>query len=248
MDFTFYNIKLKDGHSIILFLIAAQATLVLSSLFIEIFSGINFVLSTLHFLVMSLYFKFYYKTMKDLNYTFWTLTFFLVIYLLFGIFHSDEGKAMGLLSHASLLSLIMSFTSIYLASSPIYFPKINWWEYDFRYRSDLKVQLQMSEHVLQTGRLTDLRRGCGCIISFDPMKIGDRIKLLPIENYTQNSFDLEVLSQREYSFGRGLHYGVKFVLENDEDKNRYLDLLHQWKENTQSKHLKKYSKLPRSKV
>lgn len=46
--------------------------------------------------------------------------------------------------------------------------------------------------------------------------------------YSEIKLQAEIVSVREYSFGRGYLYGVKFILEDFEDKRIYYDFLQYW--------------------
>jgi hypothetical protein len=128
---------------------------------------------------------------------------------------------------------------MYQLSSPIYYPRFNWWEYDFRYRDDLKIKVknEESEH---DARLTDLRRHAGCVALFEEINIGKEIVVsAKIENESVNLRGI-VMSKRRELLGRPYIYGIQFKFDSKTNKKRYSHLMKLWKI---GKNIKKRSKL-----
>lgn len=172
--------------------------------------------STVFFLVfIAIFENFHYRAIRDLNYTYWTLTiikFFWIFYSLVGSGHILNNFTFGIFTFSILLFLSIE---VYLMNSPIYFPRVQWWEYDFRYRGDLRIKIAYKGQEFKA-RLADLRREAGCIISFEPIKLGES---LTVKTYYKNediSFDVRIVSMRENIPGRGYRYGVQFDLEDKE--------------------------------
>lgn len=121
-----------------------------------------------------------------------------------------------------------------MLSSPIYFPLIRWWEYDFRYRNDIKANVQYNESSFE-GRLTDLRRGAGCVVLFENLNVGEYFEITVISNKKELALKAEIMSKREYSIARGYTYGVKFHFARDGEKNNFAKLCHLWNQERTSK-------------
>ena len=105
-------------------------------------------------------------------------------------------------------------------SSPIYYPFFNWWEYDFRYRSDLEANFIFNDNSFE-GRITDIRRNAACLTAFEKLPIGAKVVIRIAEN-ENNALTIEgkVVSTRETSLGRGFTYGVSFANE-EVDNSEY---------------------------
>lgn len=107
----------------------------------------------------------YYKTIKHRYYTYWSFSLLLFIYILFKIYEQFfvfHHSHIGILYFVASLFLI---AKMYILSSPIYYPRVSWWEYDFRYRDDLKIKVKAHDLDYEA-RLTDLttvRRLCGYV-------------------------------------------------------------------------------------
>ncbi len=78
------------------------------------------------------------------------------------------------------MSAVLLGIEMYKLYGPIYYPLVNWWEYDFRFRSDVKVLVSLPDQAMVEGRLTDLRRKAGCVVLFDEMHVGDTLALRPL--------------------------------------------------------------------
>lgn len=116
----------------------------------------------------------------------------------------------------------------YLIAAPIYYPRINWWEYDFRFRSDLKCKIIDGTKVFE-GRLSDFRRNQCCLYSFERFDIGTLVSL-KIDLKTELIVkDLELKTRRNNIPGRPLIYGIEFKKAKRPDfkilKNFYINKL-----------------------
>ncbi|MBT3983093.1 MAG: PilZ domain-containing protein [Bacteriovoracaceae bacterium] len=180
--------------------------------------------------LLVVFYNLFTKTLKNLYYTFWTFTFFISIYLVKNsiyYFFSDPFPQVGLIY---LLSLILLLIEAHSMSSPFFFPRIRWWEYDFRYRGDLKVEVfRVVEDLNLVGRLTDIRRKAGCLVLFEDLDVGERIQLkLPFLG-KEAVLRVRLMSKRQYSLGRGLTYGVEFILDSEKEHRKFLRLMRYWK-------------------
>jgi len=182
----------------------------------------------------------YYKTIKQRYYTYWSFSFVLFFYLAYKIYeqyyiYSHE--------HIAILYSISSFVLIvkmYLLSSPIYYPQVNWWEYDFRYRDDLRISIKSNESDYK-GRLTDLRRHAGCVAVFEDLKIGDEIIINAKLDEELVILRGIVMSKRRDIIGRPLIYGVQFKFDSRSNKKRYISLEKMWKKQKNSKKKMKFA-------
>ena len=167
------------------------------------------------------FYRFYFFTLKELNYSFWAFSFFVGLYLLFQLMISvwiwDSYSFL-----SSFLGLVMLIFEAYLLSTPIYYPKINWKEYDFRYRYELKVNISCGE-IKKEGRLIDLGRSSGCVVLFDDFDLGENLIL-------NSRWNTRVVSKREDIIGRGIYYGINFSIDSHEDRLMFQELLKEWKE------------------
>ena len=131
-------------------------------------------------------------------------------------------------------------TKMYLLSSHLYYPQISWWEYDFRYRDDLKITVKLGENEM-LARLTDLRRHAGCVAMFEEIKLGEEILFnaaLDDENIVLRCI---VMSKRRDVIGRPLIYGVQFKFDSKSSKKRYINLERLWKKQKNNKRKMKFA-------
>lgn len=182
------------------------------------------VIRLMFFLYLS---KPYYKTIKNRFYTYWTFSLLLLIYLVFKFneqyFELDQVHIAILYAFSTLILII----KMYLLSSPIYYPRFNWWEYDFRYRDDLKIKVKKNDEEYE-GRLTDLRRQAGCVAVFEEMSLGSEI--IVSAKVDEESVNLRgiVMSKRKELLGRPQIYGIQFKFDSRTNKKRYGQLKKIW--------------------
>ncbi len=177
------------------------------------------------------------KTKKNLYYSFWTFAIILAIYFLFKIIQTPFGSGLFILYFMALAILGIE---MYMLHSPIYYPIINWWEYDFRYRTDLKIQIELDGKIYD-GRLTDLRRNAGCVTSFENISLGEKLHLTFFDEWKALNLKCEIMSCRQYSIGRPYYYGVRFFLENSENQYLFSEFCEFWKNKRKSKIRKKFT-------
>jgi hypothetical protein len=142
------------------------------------------------------------------------------------------------------LAFIFFSIEIYILFSPIYYPVISWWEYDFRYRDELKVKTKYfvgkeGEQSVE-GRLTDLRREAGCLVLLNKLSIGEVISVEYENIAIKHSFTAKIISRREPLVGRGFVYGVKFYFKDDEAKEDFENFVYLWKVDNKMRKRKKY--------
>ncbi len=154
--------------------------------------------------------RFLYISFQRLYYTMWTLLAFVAILQVILYFPINSDGFIGP-TFFSTLALVMEASFAYLVFTPVYYPIVSWWEYDFRFRDEVKAQVLKGESSFE-GRLSDLRRKAACLQCFDELNVGEILTLtLPHER----SFEVEVMSKRRPSLGRPTIYGVRFILTSD---------------------------------
>lgn len=182
----------------------------------------------------------YYKTIKYRYYTYWTFSGLLFSYVLFKIYEQFfvmNHEQIGILY---LISIIILIVKMYILSSPIYYPRVSWWEYDFRYRDDLKITVKSGE-VEFFARLTDLRRHAGCVAMFEELKPGDEIIINAALGSDNVILRCAVMSKRRDVIGRPLIYGVQFKFDSKSNKKRYVSLERLWRKQKHSKRKMKFA-------
>lgn len=233
------NHSFKSETKTIKFLLKAFFFFIHLAIMTEIVAGPKFRLGVrlLFFLYLS---GPYYKTIKHRYYTYWTFSTLLFLYILFKIneqFFVLHQPHIGILYMISCLILILK---MYILSSPIYYPRVNWWEYDFRYRDDLRIKVK-SEDNEYDARLTDLRRFAGCVGVFEELRLGDEIVInAKVDDVTVNLRG-QVMSKRRDLIGRPLIYGVKFKFDSRSNKKRYIRLERLWKQEKNNKRRLKFA-------
>jgi len=183
-----------------------------------------------------IYLLFLNRLQKNLSYSFWS---FLIIFLIYLLAKIVGGAILSTSSLAFTFSFILLFSVAYSLWSPIFYPIVSWWEYDFRYRDDLKVKVKLNNKVFD-GRLTDLRKEAGCIASFENLIIGEEVDIEPFEDLESVSFKAEIMSKRKYSLGRPYNYGVRFLLEEGSGHHLFKNFVKFWKNERKLKMKKKF--------
>lgn len=240
MESTFDQ-NFKSETKTIKFLLKSFFFFIHLAIMTEIVAGPKFrlVLRLLFFLYLSTP---YYKTIKYRYYTYWTFSTVLFFYILFKInemFFVVHHAHIGVLYLISCLLLIFK---MYILSSPIYYPRVSWWEYDFRYRDDLKISVKTHDQEY-IARLTDLRRFAGCVALFEELKLGDEILMNAKVDDVSVTLRGQVMSKRKDLIGRPLIYGVKFKFDSRSNKKRYIQLLRLWKKEKNNKRKLKFAQV-----
>lgn len=179
----------------------------------------------LGFLIVSL--RFYLKAQVNKNYAFWGVVAALFIYIGMHLLHYTFIDHNILVIYLGMLALIFIFLNAYSLSSPLYYPRIQWWEYDFRYRGELKAKLKLETKESDV-RLVDLRRQCISITAFDHLHLGEAYSVEL--QYGQRTFLLDAFlnTAREDIPGRPIRYGLKLNISSEERKRDYLELQKIW--------------------
>lgn len=229
--------KLQQDTDRIEVLHMGHAFFIALAVLVELFSG-NILSSLIHVLVLLPFYYLFTKTKKNLFYSFWTFSAILLLFFIYKIFSLSFFSSEWILYSLGSIVLIIE---MYMLFSPIYYPRVSWWEYDFRYRNDLKIKVNFEEREI-SGRLTDLRRYAGCVLLFEELNVGDDIEIVDNEAGLDFRYNLEIMSKRRYSLGRPIQYGVKFVFPSQESKHKWHEFVNLWKEIGRQKQFIKYKK------
>ncbi len=193
-------------------------------------------LDLLHFIKMllwALFFNLFFKSLYRLEMSFWMFSLFLFFYLgscLVGtLIHRDSY----VLFYMYMTANVALWMELYMMSSPIFFPRTSWWEYDFRFRSELKIDVEIhtgAQVESFTGRMTDIRRQAACVVLFHEIPKKKKIIIKSTDFGYPVELKAVVISKREYSFGRGLTYGVKLLVKTPAEKKMFKQFHHSWRQ------------------
>lgn len=170
--------------------------------------------------------RFYFSSRIERNYSFWGISILFLIVILkniieFTFFHYD-----GVVLYLNFLSLFFLLINCYIMSSPVFFPRIQWWEYDFRFRGDLKASFNLNEKEYPA-RLSDLRRQSGCVESFEGLSLDEEIKLKVKCHEYDIDLDIIIKTMTEVVVGRPKRYGF-YISKEEENIKSYNKLKHFW--------------------
>ncbi len=184
---------------------------------------------------------FYFKAQRNRNYAYWTISLGVFIYLLLDILHYTFVAGNMFILYLAFLALIFLILNCYTMSSPLFYPRVQWWEYDYHFRGDLKALIRFEGSVMKA-RLTDYRRYSACVECFDFIPLDSDV-FLEVD-FDNKNFLLKgkVKTYKGIIAGRPFRYGVKFTFDDVITKDVYLKLLKIWKNNKQVKLRKKFNK------
>lgn len=183
-------------------------------------------------------YNFHFRTFYKLDLFYWVFSTLIVFYQLWGFIFALVSSRSYSLFYMYLTSNIALWLELYIMSSPIFFPRTLWWEYDVRYRSDLKIEVELhnaSQVESFVGRMTDIRRSAACVVLFQDVPLKKKIHIKTKHGSKIIELAAVVLSKREYSFGRGITYGVKFLLKTNEEKKLFKSFSEEWKSHRNKK-------------
>jgi hypothetical protein len=241
MVIDFSNLKLRQDIDRINVLQWAHFFLIVFSVVIEMSNGIIGTLGLFKLVLLSLIYKYFFKTVKNLNYSYWTFATLTALYLISSMYFVSYYNEIWGLMNIYFLTLILLGVQVYILSSPIYYPRVSWWEYDFRYRDDQKVKVKSPEKEYEC-RLSDLRRSAGCLQSFEIFKNSEKLELIIGKDGEDKSFNIEIMSSRQYSLGRPRSYGIKFLFSNDNEKDIFMRICEDLKDQKKFKTQQRFTK------
>lgn len=182
-------------------------------------------------------YRFFRETLSHFQYSFWSFAAGFAIYILITISKGGEGAFF--IVNCYLIALIFLIVLCWTLSSPIFFPRITWWEYDFRFCGELKITV-LVDGVETSGRLTDLRQGAGCIMLFEKLEPEKEITIRYNNDSGINMYKAKIMSRRSTTLGRAYTYGVKFCLLDEKDKKKIKYLSDIWKVEKKAKRVAKF--------
>lgn len=236
------KLNLQNSYDKVKFLTILQFFLVMIAFVAEAFytrSVLNFSF-IFQFILLIVAFNFYYNALSNLFYSYWNMSFIFGIYYLVSLSRNFLVLGNPVAGLLFLFSMGLLAISCYIVSSPLFYPRFHWWEYDFRFRADIRCWVEVDGQQFR-GRLSDLRRGAACMELFKSMTVGDPIHIsVQILNQTFTLFG-EVRSKREPIIGRSIIYGIKFINNDLEQKQRLKLLTHYWKETKKIKIRNKFA-------
>jgi hypothetical protein len=238
----FKKFNLQNSYDKVKFLTLLQFIFVLVGFVAEALvtqSVLNFSFIFQMILLFATY-NFYYNALSNLFYSYWNISLVLAIYYLVSLTRNFLVVGHPMIGVIFFFSLIFLLIACYIISSPLYYPRVHWWEYDFRFRADIRCQVEVDGQQFR-GRLSDLRRGAACLELFNHTHIGQPIQInLEILNQNFTLF-AEVRSKREPIIGRSIIYGIKFVNNDLEQKQRLRLLTNYWHESKKIKIRNKFA-------
>lgn len=244
----FNKLNLQNSYDKVKFLTILQFLLVLFAFVSEATatqSVLNFSFIFQFILLIATY-NFYYSALNNLFYSYWNISLILGVYYLVSMSRNILVLGHPVTGLLYCLSLIFLLIACYIISSPLYYPRFHWWEYDFRYRADIKCWVEIDGKQFR-GRLSDIRRGAACLELFNNLPIGHAIQIsVDIMNQDFTLYT-EVRSKREPIIGRSFIYGLKFVNADLEQRQRLKFLTNYWNESKKIKIRNKFALSDQSK-
>ena len=238
----FTKFNLQNSYDKVKFLTLMQFFFVLIAFVAEAFviqSVLNFSFIFQLILLIAAY-NFYYNALSNLYYSYWNISILLAIYYFVSLTRNFLVVGHPMIGVMFFFSFLFLITACYIISSPLYYPRVHWWEYDFRFRADIRCSAEIDGHQFR-GRLSDLRRGAACLELFNHAHIGQPIQInLEILNQNFTLF-AEIRSKREPIIGRSIIYGIKFVNNDLEQKQRLRLLTNYWHESKKIKIRNKFA-------
>lgn len=194
------------------------------------------------FFILSILFNFYFRAQKNRNYAYWGISICIFIYLLRAILQYTFVDYNALILYFSFLSSIFLIINIYIMSSPLFYPRVQWWEYDFRYRGDLKATVNLNNDEYDS-RVTDLRRDAVCVEVFESLNVDQNVSLNIFFENKNYKIDGTIKTITQLLPGRPFRYGVKVDLKELASKQDFNELRRGWSDSNKVKLRKKFTKI-----
>lgn len=196
----------------------------------------------LEFLLLAALFNFYFKAQKQRNFSYWGITLLIALYLLKVVLKYTFIDYQAFILYPGFLAMFFLGVNTYIMSSPLFFPRVQWWEYDFRYRGDLKSFLRVAGKRIQS-RVTDIRRDAACVESFESLDLDARIELEVDFDGIEYKVPATVKTSKEYVKGRPIRYGIEFDLSAPSHKDDFHQLKKVWNNRKKVKIRRKFTEL-----
>ncbi len=194
------------------------------------------------FALLAVLLNFHLRALKNLLNTFWSLTIILILFYAMAFFRNALVLDNTLASIWYLSAMLLLGLSAWQISSPLYYPMVQWWEYDFRFRPDIRVWVEIGDAGYRA-RLTDLRRGAGCVVMFQSAAVGSWINVTTDVMTQKFGMKAQIVSRKEPILGRAFIYGVRFDTEDLEQRQRLKLLTNYWNESKKLKIRSKFDAL-----
>lgn len=194
------------------------------------------------FALLAVLLNFHLRALKNLLNTFWSLTIILILFYAMAFFRNALVLDNTLASIWYLSAMLLLGLSAWQISSPLYYPMVQWWEYDFRFRPDIRVWVEIGDAGYRA-RLTDLRRGAGCVVMFQSAAVGSWINVTTDVMTQKFGMKAQIVSSKEPILGRAFIYGVRFDTEDLEQRQRLKLLTNYWNESKKLKIRSKFDAL-----
>ncbi len=227
MDVGLSNIKIKDEFDRIqVFFILHTSLFVFAKFYYFLSYNLSFANLFIVFLWL-VYSRFFFRTLKNLHYSYWTFLGVSILVLVTDIYESLMMNNDLTLFYFFFFSLVFLLIASYLLRTPLFYPVVSWWEYDFRYRNDIKVTVSFDDKE-EIGRIVDIRGDAGGVSLFDDISVGKRINITPKYNDISCTYEVEIVSKRQHSIGRPYVYGVRFLFKSEEERSSFSKLQKYW--------------------
>lgn len=184
--------------------------------------------------------RFYGRALRNRNYAFWGLSLVVTCYLVMNILQYTFIDYNIFILYIAFLSALFLGINGYMMSSPLYFPRIQWWEYDFRYRGELKATIEVNDEKTEI-RVADVRRECISLLAFNQIRLGEEIKVeIP---FGSRIFEVKgkLKTAREDIPGRPIRYGLKLDVAKEGDRKNYNELRKVWNMNKTANFRRKFA-------
>ena len=221
------NLKIRQDIDRVNVLQWGHFTILSLAFFVEGFLNVKIFTTIFSLIGLMVFYKLYFKTLSDLYYSFWTFSFITAVVIVYKLYHIIMTQSDLQLFYLYLIAGIILMIQTYILLSPIYYPRVSWWEYDFRFRDDMKVKFKYLDK-RHEARLTDLRRSAGCLSSFEEIVVGDKVEVSASNGVREFNFYVEIMSKRRYSIGRPSSHGVKFIFNDDYPESEHDEFHNYW--------------------
>lgn len=185
------------------------------------------------------FYSLYFRTVSNLYYSYWTFSGLFFILYIIGIIKNLSYDASTFAFWGYIVAWAALVAESYLLSKPTFFPMVNWWEFDFRYRRDLKAEVIEGENVYPA-RITDVRMNSIALHTFTDLRLDDPYRVKVYLGDESVILDLALLTHREQTLGRGIIYGAFLNLSSSRNRIVSLKLKQYWQSKKRETRVLKY--------